>query len=321
MSSEDILVTPYYGSVAAATLLGSSQNLLISDFGSPTTGTLVDGDGILGSADDGSTTFNGVSVTYIGSGTVTPGIDLGILGVALGTPVDVVVFEAGGTIYFHYPAGEPNLVGNLLLVVEIDSDPYNIFAPVCFAEGTHIQTPKGEVPIEALRVGQKVTDIDGKRHEIRWIGQISLRIPERDAYRKWRPVRIAPNAFGRGLPYRPTWLSQQHRVMVRSAVSELYFGETCCLAPVVRLADGLRIRVDTAVRRITYHHILCEDHAVLRANGLPAESLHLGEIARHGISRAAFGEFDMEEEIGGVPAAAPILRGFEARLLARQVLS
>ncbi|WP_353474851.1 Hint domain-containing protein [Salipiger sp. H15] len=318
MAQEDIQVTPYNGSVAAADLLGSERNLLISNFGSPTTGTLEDGDGILGSGDDGATTFNGSPVTYIGSGTVTPGIDLGILGVSLGTPVDVVVFKAGGDTYFHYPAGEPNLLGNVFLVVDIDATPYTIFTPLCFTHGTEIRTPTGHRPIESLSAGDWVMDIHGDRQVIEWIGKTTLRIPDRPEYRKWHPVRVAANVFGRGVPYRPTWLSQQHRVLVRSALNELYFDEADCLAPIVRLADGKNIRIDRTVTEVTYFHILCAEHKVLSANGMPAESLHLGQVARCGVERAAFGEFEIEEEIASVPAAAPILRGFEARLLAGQ---
>ncbi|WP_194137943.1 Hint domain-containing protein [Salipiger mangrovisoli] len=284
----------------------------------------MDGDGILGSADDGATTFNGDSVTYIGSGTVTPGVDLGVLGVQLGTPVDVVVFEAAGQIYFHYPAGEPNLAGNIFLVVNIDATPYSVITPICFAHGTEIRTPTGCRPIESLHAGEKVMDIDGNRLDIRWIGRIHLRIPARRAFAKWHPVRIAADAFGRGHPYRTTWLSQQHRVLVRSALNELYFGESYCLAPVVQLADGAGVRIDRSVIDVTYHHILCDRHAVLLANGLPAESLHLGQVAQMGLSRAAFGEFEIAQElgdeIGSVPAAAPVLRGFETRLLAREAL-
>ena len=320
MTTEEITVSPYNGSVAAAVLLGSEQNLLISDFGTPTTGMLQDGDGILGSGDDGSSTFNGDPVSFIGSGTVTPGVDLGILGVSLGTPVAVVVFEAGGQIYFHYPEGEPNLLGNLFLVVDIDATPYVVFTPLCFTAGTLMRTPEGRRPIETLARGDRVVDLGGESHRIEWVGKMQLRIPRRAAYRKWHPVRIEAHAFGRGHPYRPTWLSQQHRVLVRSALNEFYFGEADCLAPVVRLADGETIRVDRSVSEVTYYHILCDRHAVLVANGLPAESLHPARAARHGIAEAAFGEFSegLGEGIVSVPAAAPILRGYEARLLARQ---
>ncbi|MCA0996709.1 Hint domain-containing protein [Alloyangia pacifica] len=320
MASSDITVTPYDGALLTTQLLASQQTIVLGDFGSETSGTLIDDDGLLGSTDDGTALFNGDPVTYIGSGTATPGVDVGGVTVPLGTSVDVVAFEAAGQIYFHYPAGGPNLLSAVAVVVDIDTSPYQVFTPLCFAQGTHILTSFGDRRIETLRRGDMAKDIDGKLHEIKWIGRLDLRIPNRPAYRKWRPVRVAAHAFGRNHPYRDTWLSQQHRVLVKSALNELYFGDNSCLAPVVRLADGDRISIDTSVETITYYHVLCERHAVLRANGMAAESLHPGQVAREGAGRAAFGEFDLAEmkDKGDGPPAAPVLRGFEARLMASQ---
>lgn len=317
MASEEITVTPYNGALLTTQLLSAQQTIVLGDFGSETTGTLIDKDGLLSSADDGTTLFNGEPISFIGSGTATPGVDVLGLIVPLGSPVDVVVFEAGTQVYFYYPAGEPNLLGAVALVVDIDKSAYQVFTPICFAEGTEIMCPEGPRKIELLKVGEKVSDINGRPRKVLWIGKMRLNIPYRSVFRKWLPVRISAGAFGQDQPYRDTWLSQQHRILVRSPMNELYFGHSDCLVPAVTLTNNSTVRIDTAASDVTYYHILCKQHAVLSANGIAAESLHAGQMTKEAFARAAFREFDMNEDILVGSTAAPVLRNFEARLVAQ----
>ena len=46
----------------------------------------------------------------------------------------------------------------------------------CFAPGTLIATPKGEVPVENLRAGDRVITRDNGIQEIRWTGLRALKI-------------------------------------------------------------------------------------------------------------------------------------------------
>lgn len=321
MASEDINVNPYYGSLVATDFLSGSVNVILPYIGESEPGTLDDTDGWL-SSDDGTTTFNGETVSYIGSGVATPGVEtLGLL-IATGPSVDVVVFEAGGQIYFHYPNGEPNLTGSLLLNLDISCDPYHLFTPICFTAGTMILTPSGEVAIETLSRGDLVTDIDGVAHKVRWIGQRRLSLPKSGYFDKWRPIRIAADTFGDGCPSRTTRLSQEHRVLLQDWRANLYFHEDSVLAAAKFLTNDNSIVVDRSLGTVVYFHILCDAHVILVANGLPAESLLLGSGTLTGMSEAAraevvalFPDLALDEGTRPMQAARRVVPGRKAALL------
>jgi len=74
------------------------------------------------------------------------------------------------------------------------------------------------------------------------------------------PVRVAAGAFGDGLPARPLWLSPDHAVFIDEA-----------LIPIRYLLNGASI-VQVDVPAVTYWHVELPRHAVILAEGLPAES-------------------------------------------------
>lgn len=142
---------------------------------------------------------------------------------------------------------------------------------VCFAAGTLIATPRGQVPVERLRPGHRVRTLDNGAGEILWAG--SKTQPGTGAA---APVVFRPGAIGND---RTLALSPQHRVLLTSPLAELWHGTPEVWAPAKALADGARIRF--APRdRITYHHLLLAEHQVIFANGAPTESLYLGDVAR-----------------------------------------
>ncbi|MFY0635569.1 MAG: Hint domain-containing protein [Vannielia sp.] len=274
MATADITVTEYIGSLVGTDLFGG-QTILLNGFGSSQTGTLEDDDGFLGDIDDGTATFNGDPINYIGSGTVQPGVDAGIIIVPLGPQSDVVVFEAGGKTYFHYPDGEPNLLGAVALIVDIDATPYEVFTPICFGPETMILTPNGYCPVGEVGTGDWVCDADGRAHEVLWASSRKVEIPSHPAFDKWRPIRIARNSLGDGLPFRDTYLSPQHRVELRGSPAEMVLGTERCLAAAKGLVNDKGVRVDREARSVRYHHLVCAEHVSLVANGLMAESLYL----------------------------------------------
>lgn len=62
-------------------------------------------------------------------------------------------------------------------------------------------------------------------------------------------------------------MSAQHRVLLRSAITARMTGETEALVAVTKLAEICGICRDTSRAEISYHHILCERHELVRANG------------------------------------------------------
>ena len=127
----------------------------------------------------------------------------------------------------------------------------------CFVTGTRILTDRGEVPVEDLRIGDRVATVlsEGFR-PIRWIGQRTLRRPAADLL----PVRIRAGAFGPGLPARDLLLSPDHALYAEGA-----------LVPVKHLVDGAAV-APIAVKGVTYWHVELDGHDVLLAEGLAAES-------------------------------------------------
>lgn len=321
MATASITVRPYDGGLIAAQLLSPATTIALVSFGGAQTGTLTDDDGILGNPGAGAT-YNGHPVSYVGSGTAQAGIN--VLGVTIpfGPAVPLVVFQAGGQTYFHFPQGEPGALSGVAMVVNLTPAPYRVFTPVCFLRGTLIDTPDGPRPVETLAPGDLVRDHRGRAEEVLWTGgrRLELAMGLSADYARWLPVRIARGAFGPGLPDRDLWLSQQHRVLVAAARAELLFGAPEVLVPARGLAGMAGVTLDTGCRAVDYHHILCRRHVVLRANGLPAESLYLGDMsARHpdvAAAQEALALFPgLLAECRRMRMAFPALRMREARLL------
>ena len=314
MATEDITVTHYIGSLVGTDLFGG-HTILLNGFGATENGTLEDDDGFLGDIDDGTATFNGHPINYIGSGTVQPGVAVGALIVGLGPTSDVVVFEAGGHTYFHYPDGEPNVLGAVALIVDIDATPYEVFTPICFGPGTMILTPDGYCPVASVKAGDWVRDADGKAHEVLWASSRTVKIPSLPAFEKWSPVCIARNSFGQGVPFRDTYLSRQHRVGVHGHAAELVLGADRCFASAHNLVNHKGVRLDDEVREITYHHLMCEEHVSLVANGMLAESLYLNPTSPDfRLDAAAQEALDLFPELK-MEISAPVANRREAQVL------
>ena len=130
----------------------------------------------------------------------------------------------------------------------------------CYAAGTRILTPHGEIAIEHLRAGDLVQTVSGRAQRIDWIGRRRVdfrRHPNRD---RVLPVRIAAHAFGRNRPRRELLLSPDHAVFVEDV-----------LIPIRHLINGTTV-VQITRQAIVYYHIELPRHDVLLANGMPAES-------------------------------------------------
>ncbi len=134
----------------------------------------------------------------------------------------------------------------------------------CFATGTRLATTHGAVPVEALREGDMMLADGNDALPIVWIGRRTLDCHRHPAPHKVWPVRIAAGSFGDGTPCSDLYLSPDHAVFVNGV-----------LIPVKYLVNGRTIAQEP-VDSITYWHIELPRHAVLLAEGLPAESLMPG---------------------------------------------
>ncbi len=158
---------------------------------------------------------------------------------------------AGGALHFD-PSSAP---------AAIDYNPRNGLLTVpCFAAGTRIATERGAVAVEHLRVGDRVSLAEGGSAAVIWLGHRRVNIRRHPRPEDVRPVRITADAFGLGRPHRTLRLSPDHAVFVDGV-----------LIPVRYLLNGATVAQEPA-GTVTYWHVELERHAVLLAEGLPAES-------------------------------------------------
>ena len=176
--------------------------------------------------------------------------------------------------------------------------------PVCFLEGTRIATPDGDHAVETLLIGDLVVTADGTTRPVRWIGRQTIVAVFADPLHAY-PIRIAQGALGAGLPARDLFVSPDHALLVDGL-----------LVQASALVSGMTIvRAPAPAPRFTYFHVELEDHALILAEGVPAES-----FVDH-VTRRRFDNFAEFEALYGAEQASigelPLPRIKSARQLPR----
>jgi hypothetical protein len=192
----------------------------------------------------------------------------------------------------------------------------------CFTPGTLIATPRGEVPVEDLRVGDRVITRDDGLQEIRWVGRKDMDWSELRAHAHLKPVLVTAGSLGDGLPEHDMMVSPNHRMLVANDRTSLYFDEHEVLVAAKHLVSGNRIAaVDAA--GISYIHFMFDRHQVVLANGAWSESFQPGDYSLKGIGNSQrqelyelFPELKTSQGVRGYSAARRVLRRHEAALLA-----
>jgi hypothetical protein len=153
----------------------------------------------------------------------------------------------------------------------------------CFLRGTRIATARGDVAIEALRIGDMARTAAGGFRPIIWIGR--RRIDARrhpDPGGVW-PVRVTAHAFGEGLPARDLWLSPGHNIAWEGA-----------LMPICALANARSI-AHVECDEVEYWHVELDAHDVILSENLPSESYldcgNRGAFANHDGAVELFADF------------------------------
>lgn len=151
----------------------------------------------------------------------------------------------------------PNSNHNFIDAVFTTTVPVN----PCFAEGTRILTPRGEVKVEELREGDLVITREGEEQPIVWIGRREVEIAAQLRPEMVRPVIVEPDALDDGVPTRELRLSPDHALYIEGK-----------LVPVKSLINWASIRQDHGARRVIYYHIELPRHGVIFAEGAPVET-------------------------------------------------
>jgi hypothetical protein len=131
---------------------------------------------------------------------------------------------------------------------------------ICFAAGTRIATPSGEVPVESLAVGGTVVTHCGTPQAITWIGKGTVLAP-RDRRNAAIHVIVRKDALADGVPHCNLHVTKGH---------SFYLDDV--LVPAENLVNHRSIVWDDRAREVTIYHIELASHDVLLANGAPAES-------------------------------------------------
>ena len=247
----------------------------ISNYTSYAGTTLSGFSSIGGVQSDGISMFNSNATLSIGD-TVSfvsiPSNFIPVTGIYLGSVVNgdqvlpVIHLSGGGYVILGIadPANQPP-------TWDVGAD------PLCFLRGTRIDTPRGPVAVEDLAIGDTVMTTERGVATIRWIGRQrrDSRLCADDL-----PIRIAAGALGDGLPLRDLYLSPTHALGVEG-----------CLVHAAALVNGRTIhQVSEWVGDIDYFHIETERHALILAEGAPAETLFDNGFRDHFDNHADYAE-------------------------------
>lgn len=285
--------------------------------------------GIIHSDDKGQTAE---TVTYtVGGATYTSTHDAEAVyaatvtfgdGTVVSMNVEVYQNEDGST-FISLDTGFDGVSIQQIQLLSVVSDKHNGFnhlhdfgldgsSIVCFRAGTLIATPAGDMLVEDIQAGDRISTQDNGPQGVRWIGQTTV-----EATGSFAPVLIKKGALENT---RDLYVSQQHRMLISGWRAELLFGKSEVLIPAVHLLNDSNI-VLAQGGDVQYFHMLFDEHQLVYANGAIAESLHPGKQTLDSLTAASRAEilefFPMlqgNDEAYGV-LTRQSLRAFEARAL------
>jgi hypothetical protein len=131
---------------------------------------------------------------------------------------------------------------------------------LCFCAGTRIRTPRGEVAVQQLAVGDAVLTASGAMRKIVWIGMGRVLVT-RGRRSAATPVIVRKGALADNVPHHDLRVSKGHALLVDDV-----------LIPVEFLVNHRSILWDDRAREVALYHVELDSHDVLLANGAPAES-------------------------------------------------
>jgi hypothetical protein len=201
------------------------------------------------------------------------------------------LFESagGGSGTLYSTSGETYVVGqDVSTIVSALNNSFeaDVSSVVCFTGGTLIESRRGSIPVEKLRVGDCILTRDNAFQEIKWIGTHEINNRQLTMNDKLRPIHIKRGALGRNLPERDMYVSRQHRMLVSSPIAKRMFNTSEVLIPAIKLVGLPGITVSDDCTDITYFHLMFKRHEVIFAEGAPTESLFVGPEALDAVQAA-----------------------------------
>ncbi|MBR0750737.1 Hint domain-containing protein [Bradyrhizobium jicamae] len=148
---------------------------------------------------------------------------------------------------------------------------------LCFLPGTMIRTPDGEVAVQTLKPGHQVLTHDGRVAVVDWLGIQTISLVFADKLRVL-PICVKAGAIAENVPSRDLFVSPDHALLVGGV-----------LIQAGALVNGTSIVRHTDMpSTFTYYHVEVEDHSLVLADNMPAETfvdnvdrLHFDNWAEH----------------------------------------
>lgn len=178
-----------------------------------------------------------------------------------GTTLDI---SNGSSTVLQFTNFQSSLSSGDFKIVYNAAGNYSELSAVCFARGTLIRTPEGEIAVERLRTGDTVlVQQNGSLmpQPVVWRGHRRIDLIAHPKPAHVAPIRIRAGAFGEGLPVRDLILSPDHALLIDGK-----------LIAARQLVNGASITQEEGWTAVDYYHVELDRHAILLAEGLPAES-------------------------------------------------
>jgi Ca2+-binding RTX toxin-like protein len=290
-------------------------------FGGAGNDTLIGGQGA-----DTATGGDDRDVFIIGSG--ADGIGDVIDGSEGGDDFDTLDLSDAGPLRIDYDPA--NIENGVVTFLDADGNPTGTLSFVnienvipCFTPGTLIATPRGEVPVESLRAGDRVVTRDNGIQEIRWVGEKALTGQDLRLNSHLQPIFIKRGSLGNDLPEQDMMVSPNHRLLVANDRTQLYFDEHEVLVAAKHLVGTQGVHAVESIG-VNYIHFMFDRHEVVLSNGAWTESFQPGDYTLKGMGNAQrseifdlFPELKTDQGLEDYTAARRTLKRHEARLLVK----
>lgn len=269
--------------------LGAGSSGTLTGFGSQITGfnTIVFDTGDTWTLSGSFAGFNGETISHFDDGDkiVLAGVT-GVSSSLVGSTLTLVSNGATDTINFGTLTGSMH-------VQTVGSD--TVISVACFARGTRIATAAGMVPVEELAPGEGLRTASGEILPVVWVGEQTIDLTAHPDSGDLQPVVIEAGAFAPNVPEHDLVLSPDHAILAGGV-----------LIPAKHLVNDTTVR-RAVVSSVTYHHVELTRHAVIFAEGLPAESyLDIGDRPTLGLGRDFAGLRPDLQLLRDAMACAPI---------------
>ncbi|WP_084294664.1 Hint domain-containing protein [Asaia prunellae] len=171
-------------------------------------------------------------------------------------------------IEYRIPGNPLNITPNQTITGSIAPwGSWSFSGTVCYLLGTKIRTPSGEVAIEDLKIGDLISVWDPISlteicKKVKWLGKsvacCTDGIPGDSSN---HPIKIEKDAISDNIPHSDLFITSEHCIFINKS-----------FVPARMLVNGCTISYESNISSYTYYHIETEDHSVIWANGLKAES-------------------------------------------------